>query len=109
MLDFKNSGYSQSKRKTDLWHNRLSAEEASPGELLTILRSYWQIENGLHYRIDVTFHEDETRFSQNSAAHVMSMINNIVLDLIATDGYQFAPSARHFFAANPEAAINLLI
>jgi predicted transposase YbfD/YdcC len=87
----------------------LSAEDASPGELLTMLRSYWQIENGLHYRRDVTFHEDETRFSRNSAAHIMSIINNIVLGLIAKAGYQFAPSARRFFSANLEAAINLLI
>ena len=87
----------------------LSAEDASPSELLTMLRSYWHIENGLHYRRDVTLHEDETRFSQNSAAHIMSIINNIVLGLIAKAGYQFAPSARRFFAANPDAAFNLLI
>ena len=87
----------------------LSSEEASPGELQTMLRSYWQIENGLHYRRDVTLHEDETRFSQNSAAHIMSIINNIVLGLIAEAGYKFAPVARRFFAAHPEAALRLLI
>lgn len=74
-----------------------------------MLRSYWQIENGLHYRRDVTLHEDETRFSQNSAAHIMSIINNIVLGLIAKAGYKFAPAARRFFAAHPEEALSLLI
>jgi predicted transposase YbfD/YdcC len=74
-----------------------------------MLRSNWQIENGLHYRRDVTLHEDGTRFSQNSAAHIMSIINNIVLALIAEADYKFAPAARRFFAAHPEAALGLLI
>jgi predicted transposase YbfD/YdcC len=87
----------------------LSSLEAPPGQLQIMLRSYWQIENGLHYRRDVTFHEDETRFRFNSAAHNMTIINNIVLGLIAKAGYKFAPVARRFFAANPDAALNLLI
>ena len=87
----------------------LSAEQASPEQLLKMLRSYWGIENGLHYRRDVTLHEDQTRFSKHSAAHVMSIINNIVLGLIAKTGYQFVPSARRYFAANPEEAFKLLI
>ena len=86
----------------------LSAEQASPTQLLTMLRSYWGIENGLHYRRDVTLHEDETHFTQDSAAHIMSIINNIVLALIAKTGYQFVPSARRYFAANLEDAFGLL-
>lgn len=87
----------------------LSAEQASPKQLLEMLRSYWGIENGLHYRRDVTLHEDETRFTRDSAAHIMSVINNIVLSLIAKTDYQFVPSARRFFAANLEEAFNLLV
>jgi len=86
----------------------LSAEQAAPSQLLKILRSYWDIENGLHYRRDVTLHEDQTRFTKNSAAHIMSIINNIVLSLIAKAGYSFAPSARRYFAANLEDAFGLL-
>jgi len=32
----------------------LSAEQASPDQLLRMLRSYWKIESGLHYPRDVT-------------------------------------------------------
>lgn len=87
----------------------LSAEQASPEQLLKMLRSYWGIENGLHYRRDVTLREDQTRFTKDSAAHVMSTINNIVLGLIAKSGYHFAPSARRYFAANVEEALSLLL
>jgi predicted transposase YbfD/YdcC len=86
----------------------LSAEQASPSQLLQLLRSYWGIENGLHYRRDVTLHEDQTRFTKDSAAHIMSIINNIVLALIAKTGYEFVPSARRYFAANLDEAFKLL-
>ena len=86
----------------------LSAEQTSPKQLLKMLRSYWGIENGLHYRRDVTLHEDETRFTKDSAAHIMSIINNIVLGLIARTEHQFVPSARRYFAANLEDAFALL-
>ena len=87
----------------------LSAEQASPEQLLKMLRSYWGIENGLHYRRDVTLHEDQTRFTKDSAAHIMSIINNVVLALIAKSGFHFAPSARRYFAANVEKALRLLL
>jgi len=87
----------------------LSAEQASPEQLLHMLRSYWGIENGLHYRRDVTLHEDQTRFTRDSAAHVMSIINNIVLALITKAGYAYVPSARRYFAANLEQALALLV
>lgn len=74
-----------------------------------MLRSYWGIENGLHYRRDVTLREDQTRFSKDSAAHVMSTINNIILGLISKSGYHFIPSARRYFAANVEEALRLLL
>lgn len=87
----------------------LPAEDASPHQLLCMLRSYWQIENGLHYRRDVTLLEDRTRFTNRSAAHVMAIINNLVLALIAKTNHPFVPSARRFYAAHPDVALNLLL
>ncbi len=87
----------------------LSAEQASPAQLLEMLRSYWHIENGLHYPRDVTLHEDQTRFKKHSAAHNMAILNNLVLALIAHSGFPFVPSARRFFAAFPDYALSLLL
>lgn len=87
----------------------LSAEQASPLQLLHMLRSYWQIENGLHYPRDVTLHEDQTRFTKRSAAHNMTIINNLALALLAQAGFPFVPSARRFFAAHPHHALTLLL
>ena len=87
----------------------LPAELASPYQLLQMLRSYWQIKNCLHYPRDVSLHEDQTRFKKKSAAHIMAIINNLVIALIAKSDFLFVPSARHYFAAHPEAALNLLL
>ena len=87
----------------------LSAEQASPDQLLQMLRSYWKIENGLHYPRDVTLREDHTRFKRHSAAHSMAIINNLVLGLIAKSDFNFVPSARRYFAAHADEALGLLL
>jgi predicted transposase YbfD/YdcC len=87
----------------------LAAAQASPSQLLHLLRSYWQIENSLHYPRDVTLHEDQTRFKNHTAAHNMAIINNLVLSLIAKSTFPFVPSARRFFAAHPHDALALLL
>jgi predicted transposase YbfD/YdcC len=87
----------------------LSAEQASPSQLLQMIRSYWQIENHLHYPRDVTLREDQTRFKSRSAAHIMAIINNLTLALIATAAFPFVPAARRFFAAFPDRALCLLL
>jgi predicted transposase YbfD/YdcC len=87
----------------------LSAEHASPNQLLQMLRSYWHIENNLHYPRDVTLHEDQTRFKKRSAAHIMAIINNIVLGLMTSSAFSFVPAARRYFAADPDQAFALLL
>jgi predicted transposase YbfD/YdcC len=87
----------------------LSANHASPAQLLHMLRSYWQIENSLHYPRDVTLHEDQTHFKKQTAAHNMAIINNLVLSLISKTDFPFLPSARRFFAARPDQALALLL
>jgi len=87
----------------------LSTEQASPAQLLEMLRTYWQIENRLHYPRDVTLHEDQTHFKKHAAAHNMAIINNLLLPLLATAAFPFVPSAKRFFAAHPDQALPLLL
>lgn len=99
----------KSRQETVYGITSLSAEQASPAQLLEMLRSYWRIENSLHYPRDVSLHEDQTRFKKHPAAHNMAIINNLVISLIAKSGFPFVPSARRFFAAYPELALALLL
>jgi predicted transposase YbfD/YdcC len=87
----------------------LTAKEAGAKRLLEITRSHWGIESGLHYRRDVTLHEDRCRVRRGQAAHALAVINNLVLGLFARLGYASAPEARRHFAAHPDEAVNLIL
>jgi predicted transposase YbfD/YdcC len=86
----------------------LTPQQAGPEKLLALFREYWQIENGLHYRRDVTFHEDATRLTVGSAAHNMAILNNLAIGLCLHNGYHNVPKARRLFQASPVAALALL-
>lgn len=87
----------------------LSRDEIAPPQLLALIRSYWGIENGLHYRRDVTLHEDKTRMTKQNAGRVMACLNNLVLGLlIGKLNFRYLPSARRYFAAFPAQALALL-
>lgn len=87
----------------------LAREEATPEELLNFIRSYWGIENGLHYRRDVTLLEDRTRMTSKNAGQVMACINNLVLGLlIGKKKFDYLPPARRYFNANLNEAIELI-
>jgi len=79
----------------------LSSKKASPKQLLKIVRLEWAIEDGLHYRRDVNFTEDATRFTKGNAGHIMAILNNLTLGLLALKGFHNMASARRYFAAKP--------
>jgi predicted transposase YbfD/YdcC len=87
----------------------LSRNEVTPEKLLQMIRSYWGIENGLHYRRDVTLLEDRTRMTIGSTGQAMACLNNLVLGfLLAQKKYRYIPSARRFFNAHPTEAFQLI-
>lgn len=83
----------------------LSRDEITPKQLLHMIRSYWGIENSLHYRRDVTFHEDQTRMTKGTMGQAMACLNNLVLGLLLNKmKYRYVPSARRYFSAHPDHA-----
>jgi predicted transposase YbfD/YdcC len=87
----------------------LSREVVSPAKLLRMIRSYWRIENSLHYRRDVSLLEDHTRMTKGHAGRVMASINNLVLGLFAIhQKHRYLPSARRYFNAHPLDALALI-
>lgn len=86
----------------------LTAQQADPKRLLKIVRSEWGIENGLHYRRDVTFEEDHTRMTDKRMGRVMAIINNLVISLINSQGFNNHAHARRVFNACPAKALSLI-
>lgn len=87
----------------------LTASEASPERLLEIVRAEWGIENGLHYRRDVTFHEDQTRMTHKGMGRAMASINNLVIGLLKRQGFDNHAHARRVLDADPAKALALIL
>ena len=86
----------------------LSPKRASPKKLLALVRQYWEIETGLHYRRDVTLKEDATRLTLGNAGHIMAILNNALIGLCLQNGYHNLAQARRRFNARPELALDWL-
>lgn len=86
----------------------LAPDKASPEKLLLLTRQYWGIENGLHYRRDVTLHEDATRLTVGNSGHSMAILNNLTIGLCLDHGFDNLAKARRLFAAKPDRALELL-
>ncbi len=56
----------------------LNGSEASPARLLALAREYWCIENGAHYRLDVSAGEDQCRVRHPVAATVLGILRRAV-------------------------------
>jgi predicted transposase YbfD/YdcC len=86
----------------------LTRVAADPARLLELTRAYWGIENGLHYRRDVTLHEDATRMKSEKAAQVWATLNNLLVGLLPRLPVDDLPQLRRQCAAHPERAVALL-
>lgn len=87
----------------------LTREKASARRVLQVRRQHWLVETGLHYRRDVTFHEDATRMTKGSAGCILAMVHNLVLGLIKRAGYHNAAQARRYFEGHLDQAFALLL
>jgi predicted transposase YbfD/YdcC len=87
----------------------LSAEKASPAQLLALVRSHWHIENRCHWRRDATFGEDRCTVRQARVATVLAVLNSAILALFDRLKISNARKARRAFDASPHTALALLI
>jgi predicted transposase YbfD/YdcC len=60
----------------------LSRERADAERLLELTRQHWGIENGLHYRRDVTLGEDQSRVRKGAAPEILAGLRNSIIHLV---------------------------
>jgi predicted transposase YbfD/YdcC len=87
----------------------LPVEEFGAAALLAGTRKHWSIENGLHYRRDVTFHEDAGRQTRKAGGRVLATFNNLTIGVLRQLGWENIAKARRYFEARIEEALNLLL
>ena len=87
----------------------LTPQKASPRKLLALTRQHWGIESGLHYRRDVTLHEDATRLTFGAAGQNMAILNNLLIGLCIRHGLDNIAKARRLFCAQPFIGFKLIV
>ncbi|MCW5237171.1 ISAs1 family transposase [Verminephrobacter eiseniae] len=63
----------------------ISSLPAKPAALGEIVRAHWGIENSMHWVLDVAFGEDESRIRAGNAAHNLSILRRIALNLLKNE------------------------
>ncbi len=75
-------------------------ERARPAQLLQWTQAYWGIENGLHYRRDVTLAEDATKMNRPTMAQNLAVLHNFIVGLTSKLGFTNLASAIRVFDAS---------
>ncbi len=63
----------------------LSSCPDSPAILGQAIRSHWAVENNLHWVLDVTFREDDSRVRDRTAARNLALLRKIALNIVGRD------------------------
>lgn len=87
----------------------LTADEADPARLLSLNRSHWAIENGLHYRRDETLREDWCHLKSGHAPRAMAVINNLIVGLVLHLKWTNLAAARRYYDAHPGEAQHVIM
>ena len=91
----------------------LSEQEADAASLLSMVRSHWQIENGLHGVRGrplgrVTWDEDRSRVRRAHLPQVLAAMRNSAIGLMRCSGATNLAAACRAGAAQPWKALNLI-
>ena len=73
------------EKKTTETRYYLSSLPGNAEQLLSAVRSHWQIENQLHWSLDVSFREDESRVRIGHAQETLNMIRKLALGLLSRE------------------------
>lgn len=86
----------------------LSPRQASPAQLLQLVRGHWSIENRSHWVRDVTFDEDRSQIRTQQGPRMMAILRNLVIAILRLLGFASVPEGLRHFAQRPRLALNLL-
>jgi predicted transposase YbfD/YdcC len=91
-----------------LYITSLSADQASPADLLAYVRTHWTVENRVHWVRDVVLGEDGSRVRTGNAPRIMAAIRNVVISLLRLDGITNIAAALRYNAAADRRVLKLL-
>lgn len=62
-----------------------SCKGLNAGQIMKYKRSHWSIENNLHWVLDMTFREDESRARKDNSAENFNVIRQIALNILKSE------------------------
>jgi predicted transposase YbfD/YdcC len=68
-------------------------------QILDATRQHWAVENNLHWVLDVTFREDDSRIRKNNGAQNMAALRNIALNILKQDPSKGSLKQKRYRAA----------
>jgi len=60
----------------------ITSSKAEPEKILAATRKHWGVENSLHWTLDVTFREDESRIRKDAAPENFAIFRHIALNIL---------------------------
>jgi predicted transposase YbfD/YdcC len=63
------------------------------------LRGHWRVENNLHWQLDVTFREDDSRVRQRTAATNFAVVRRLALNMTKQETTKMSIAKKRFAAA----------
>ena len=60
----------------------VSSLQETPQKMLESIRSHWAIENKLHWVLDMSFFDDQSRIRDGNAPHVMGILRHVAFNLL---------------------------
>lgn len=97
------------------WHKEtvhaltsLPTHLAGPVAIGGLIRGHWGIENGLHWRRDVTWSEDKSQVRKGNAPHVMAILRNIAITLLKLNGHRNLARATRRLRNQPGTVLTMI-
>ena len=87
----------------------VSSAQVPPETLAMAIRRHWCVENGLHWVLDVGFHEDASRVCDRNAARNLALLRKIALNLVRANGSKASLKGKRKSAAWDNAFMTTLI
>jgi predicted transposase YbfD/YdcC len=69
-------------KQTRAVHYVVLSRRLSPQRMLEVTRTYWSVENQLHWRLDVVFNEDDARTRKDYGPQNLAVLRRIALDIL---------------------------
>jgi predicted transposase YbfD/YdcC len=86
-------------KNTSTAHYYLTSHAGTASELAELIRSHWEIENGLHWVLDVAFREDQSRTQDLNAGANLAWLRRVAVSLLKQVKAKGSINTRRLMAA----------